>query len=85
MAKKNSKATATAPVKLTDKQHDLLKSVHSKKEVGYAAESKALAKSLEQLKDKKLVKKGAKNKDTGHVHYHISKAGEKHVASSSTL
>lgn len=83
-APKKVAAKKAAPVKLTDRQHDLLKSVHSKKADGYPADTKAVAKSLEQLKDKKLIKKGAKNKATGHVHYHISKAGEKHVSSSST-
>ena len=80
---KKAAAKKATPIKLTDKQHELLKNVHAKKAEGLAADSKAIAKSLEQLKDKKLVKKGAKNKATGHVHYHISKAGEKHVSSSS--
>jgi hypothetical protein len=82
-APKKAAAKKPAAVKLTDRQHELLKSVHSKKDDGYPADTKAAAKSLEQLKDKKLIKKGAKNKTTGHVHYHISKAGEKHVGSSS--
>ncbi len=81
-APKKAAAKKAAPVKLTDRQHDLLKAVHGTKDAGYPADSKAMAKSLESLKDKKLVKKGAKNKATGHVHYHISKAGEKHIGSS---
>lgn len=76
---KKAPAKKAAPVKLTDRQQELLRNIHAKKEEGYPADSKSAAKSLEQLKDKKLVKKGAKNKTTGHVHYHISKAGEKHV------
>ena len=43
-----------------------------------------MARSLEQLKDKKLIKKGAKNTATGHVHYHVSKAGEKHLGPGAT-
>jgi hypothetical protein len=78
---KKAATAKAAPVKLTDRQHALLRDVHAKQDEGYAANTKALTKSLEQLKDKKLVKKGAKNKATGHVHYHISKAGEKHLGS----
>src|SRR5262245_19003577 len=59
---KKPAAKKAAPVKLTERQHDLLRNVHAKKEEGHPAENKAGAKSLEQLKDKKLVKKGAKNK-----------------------
>jgi hypothetical protein len=81
-APKKAAAKKAAPVKLTDRQTELLKAVHGTKEAGYPADTKAVAKSLEGLKDKKLIKKGAKNKTTGHVHYHISKAGEKHLSSS---
>ncbi|MDR3636583.1 MAG: hypothetical protein P4L84_22465 [Isosphaeraceae bacterium] len=73
-----------APVKLTDNQTDLLRKVHTAGTSGLAAENKALTKNLEALTAKKLIKKGAKNKATGHVHYHVSKAGEKHLGSSSS-
>ena len=69
-------------VKLTDRQLDLLKVVHGTKEAGYLADKKAEAKSLETLATKKLIKKGAKDKASGHIRYHVSKAGEKHVSSS---
>jgi hypothetical protein len=69
-------------IKLTPNQSDLLKKVHGAGEAGLPADSKGVAKSLEALKDKKLIKKGKKNKDTGHVHYHLSKAGEKHLSTS---
>ena len=67
-------------IKLTPNQSDLLKKVHGAGEEGLPADTKGVAKSLEALKDKKLIKKGKKNKDTGHVHYHLSKAGEKHLS-----
>ena len=70
-----------AAIKLTDKQLDLLKLVHGT-EGGYLANKKAEAKSLESLATKKLIKKGAKDKESGFIRYHVSKAGEKHVASS---
>lgn len=67
-----------APVKLTDKQADLLKKVHGAGESGYPA-SKAEGKGLESLQTKKLVKRGAKNKESGNYHYSVSKAGAKHL------
>jgi hypothetical protein len=75
-------AAKKAPVvKLTDRQLDLLKTVHGTKDSGYLADKKAEAKTLETLASKKLIKKGAKDKTSGHVRYHVSKAGEKHVSS----
>jgi hypothetical protein len=72
---------AAPAVKLTDKQLDLLKTVRGTKDSGYLADKKAEAKTLDALASRKLIKKGAKDKASGHVRYHVSKAGEKHVAS----
>jgi hypothetical protein len=83
-APKKAAPKKAAPAKLTDNQRDLLKKVQTAGTVGLAADNKAVTKSLEALKDKKLVKKGLKNKSTGHVHYHVSKAGEKHLGTSSS-
>jgi len=83
-APKKAAPKKAAPPKLTDNQADLLRKVSGAGATGLAAENKALAKNLEALTAKKLVKKGAKNKTTGHVHYHVSKAGEKHLGSSSS-
>ena len=47
---------------------------------GYHAEKKPENKSLETLLKHKLVKKGKKHPNTGHYHYTISKAGQKHLA-----
>ena len=58
--------------------------MHGAGEKGLPADTKLTTKSLEALKDKKLIKKGKKDKDTGHVRYHVSKAGEKHLGSSSS-
>lgn len=66
-----------APVKLTDKHHELLKKVLEAKE-GYHG-NKAEAKALESLTTKKLIKRGAKDKATGHFKYIHTKTGEKHV------
>ncbi len=83
-AVKKAAPKKAAVVKLTDRQLDLLKVVHGTKEAGYLADKKAEAKALETLASKKLIKKGAKDKVSGHVRYHVSKAGEKHVASQQT-
>jgi hypothetical protein len=79
-AKKPAAKTAKkAAVKLTDKQTEFLKTISGHGEAGYPATKKADEKSLDALRVKKLVKKGAKNKATGAVHYHVTKAGQKHL------
>jgi hypothetical protein len=63
---------AAAPVKLTERQLDFLKQIHGAKEAGYLGE-----KTAEQ---RKLIKKGAKDKTSGAFRYVVSKAGEKHLS-----
>ena len=65
-----------APVKLNERQAELLKKVQEARE-GYTA-GKGEAKSLESLQTKKLIKRGAKDKASGNFRYLVSKAGEKH-------
>ena len=71
---------AAAPVKLTDRQLEFLKQIHSKKEEGYLTAKKAEQKTIDTLLDKKLIKKGAKDKTSGNFRYTVSKAGEKHLS-----
>jgi len=71
---------AAAPVKLTDKQLEFLKQIHSTKEAGYLTAKKAEQKTIETLLGKKLIKKGAKDKTSGNFRYTVSKAGEKHLS-----
>ena len=78
--KKGAKPKA-APVKLSSSQHELLKKVHGAGETGYSADKKVEERSLTALQEKKLVKKGAKDKATGKVPYSVSSAGKKHVES----
>ena len=87
--KKAAGATATkkaapkkaAGPKLSEPQHKLLEKVAGLTDpAGYHAEKKPENKSLETLLKHKLVKKGKKHKDSGHYHYTISKAGQKHLA-----
>jgi len=74
---------AAAPVKLTERQLEFLKLIHGAKDSGYMTAKKAEQKTLETLLDKKLIKKGAKDKASGSFRYTVSKAGEKHLTSSS--
>ena len=50
-------------------------------EFSYPTAKKAELKTLEILLDKKLIKKGAKDKASGNFRYTVSKAGEKHISS----
>jgi hypothetical protein len=69
-------------LKLSPAQTELLKKVAGGGEAGYHAEKKPENKSLESLLKHKLVKRGKKHPTTEHYHYSISRAGEKHLASS---
>ncbi len=70
---------AAAPVKLTPPQGELLKKIGSAAEPGYTAEKSAEERSIKLLMDKKLVRKGAKDKATGKVPYALTVAGKKHL------
>lgn len=82
-ARKVAPKKASAPVKLSDSQKKLLDAIHATKDQGYLADKKGEAKTLESLQGKKLIKRGAKDKTSGHYRYTVSKAGEKHIGSSS--
>jgi hypothetical protein len=81
--KKAAPKKAAAPVKLSESQKKLLDAIHAAKEQGYLADKKGEAKTLESLAGKKLIKRGAKDKTSGVYRYTVSKAGEKHIGSSS--
>ncbi len=79
-------ATKAAPkkapgVKLTEPQKKLLESVAATKEEGIVG-TKGNAKMLASLLEKKLVKKGKKEKDQ--FRYHITKLGSKHTPAPGT-
>jgi hypothetical protein len=80
LPKKAAAKKAPAPVKLTERQLEFLKMIHGATE-GYLTAKKAEQKTLETLLDKKLIKKGAKDKASGNFRYTVSKAGEKHLSS----
>jgi hypothetical protein len=78
--KKAAAKKAAAPVvKLTENQLKFLKQIQDTKE-GFLTAKKAELKTLETLLDKKLIKKGAKDKASGSFRYTVSKAGEKHLS-----
>jgi hypothetical protein len=78
--KKAAAKKAAAPVKLSASQGDLLKKIGGAAETGYALEKKAEQRSIDSLLDKKLIKKGAKDKASGTARYHISSSGKKHIS-----
>ena len=72
-----AKKGAEVPVKLTPTQGELLKKIGGS-ETGYLAEKKAEQRTIDALLERKLIKKGAKDKASGNVNYMISSAGKKH-------
>lgn len=78
---KASPKKKAAAVKLNPAQTDLLKKVHGAGEAGFPADKKTDMRTLEALRARKLVKKGAKNKESGLFHYHATAAGKKHAES----
>ena len=73
---------AAAPVKLTERQLEFLKMIHGTKEPGFLVARKADQRTIDALMDRKLIKKGAKDRESGNFRYSVSKAGEKHLTSS---
>jgi hypothetical protein len=71
-------APKKAAPKLTAPQLDLLKRVGGAGAAGYLGK-KAEGKSLEVLRGRKLVKRGAKDKASGSYHFMVSNAGKKHL------
>jgi hypothetical protein len=67
------------PIKLSGGQQELLKKVKGAGAAGYEVARKAEQRSIDALVERKLLKKGAKNKATGKQCYLVSKAGEKHL------
>ena len=77
--KGGAKKAAAAPIKLSSSQQDLLKKIGEAPEPGYTLGKKIEQRSIDGLLEKKLIKKGAKDKESGNVRYLISSAGKKHI------
>ena len=75
------KVAAKKPLKLSDAQEKILRQIDLAGETGYAPANKTELRSIEKLREVKLVKRGAKDKATGNTPYMTSAAGKKHLAS----
>jgi histone H1/5 len=75
-----AKAPAKKPLKLSDAQGKILRQIEQAGDGGYTPAQKAELRSIEKLRELKLVKAGAKDKTTGTVPYLTTAAGKKHLA-----
>src|SRR3954453_19284281 len=71
------------PIKLNDQQRGFLKKIKDAGAAGYEVARKVEQRTIDALFERKLVKKGAKNKETGKQPYLLTKAGEKHLPAAS--
>jgi hypothetical protein len=79
--KKAKAKAAKGPVKLTASQSDLLQKIGSSGETGYRSAKKAEQRTIDALQERKLIKRGAKDKASGSYSYLISNTGKKHLVS----
>ncbi len=83
--KKAAPKKAAAPaVKLTSTQTDLLGRVHGSGEPGFRSAKKGEQRTLDALRERKLIKRGSKDKESGDFHYQVSNAGKKHIETNPT-
>ena len=73
------KKAAAAPIKLSTSQTDLLHKIGGTGDPGYRSEKKGEQRTIDALSERKLIKRGAKHKESGQYHYQISNAGKKHL------
>jgi hypothetical protein len=75
------KATA---VKLNDRQRDFLKKIKDAGLTGYEAGPSYEQRTIDALVDRKLVKRGAKDKQTGKHRFMLTRSGEKQLTTGPT-
>ncbi|CAN5914079.1 hypothetical protein BH23PLA1_BH23PLA1_07680 [soil metagenome] len=80
-ASASASAKKAAPIKLNDRQFEFLRKIREAGVPGYRTGQKVELRTIDALVDRKLVKRGPKDKDSGHYHYQTSKAGEKFLDS----
>ncbi len=68
-----------APVKITDKQRDFLKKIHDAGSTGYEPANKNEQRAIDSMSEKKLLKRGSKNKEKGVYRYLLTRTGETHL------
>jgi len=72
-------AKKATPVKLNDRQRDFLKKIKDAGATGYEAGPSYEQRTIDALVDRKLVKRGAKDKASGKHRFSITKSGEKNL------
>ena len=75
-----TKAAAKKPVKLSDAQQKMLSQIDSKGDAGYVPANKTELRTIEKLREHKLVKRGSKDKESGNYSYMTSATGKKFLA-----
>lgn len=70
------------PVKLNDRQREFLKKIKETGETGYSIGPKIEQRTINALQERKLVKRGAKDKESGSYRYSLTKLGEKNLTTS---
>jgi hypothetical protein len=87
--KKTSASRTAAPkkattVKLNDRQRDCLKRISDAGTTGYEAGPSYDQRTIDALVERKLVKRGAKDKQSGKHRFMLTKSGEKQLTSAPT-
>ena len=72
---------AAPSIKLNDRQRDFLGKIHGAGESGYRIGQKAEQRTIDALVERKLVKRGPKDKASGTYSYALTKTGQKHLGS----
>ena len=67
------------PVKLNDRQREFLQKVKDGGTSGYVAARSVEQRTIDALAARKMVKKGARNKETGKTPYFLTKAAANHL------
>src|SRR5262249_11204596 len=83
-AKKTSASRTAAPkkstaIKINDRQRDCLKKIKDAGLSGYEAGPSYEQRTIDALVERKLVKRGAKDKQSGKHRFTLTKTGEKHL------
>ena len=79
-----SKTVVKKPaIKLNDRQRDYLKKIKDAGETGYEAGPSYEQRTIDALVERKLVKRGPKDKTSGKHRFSLTKTGEKNLTSGS--
>jgi hypothetical protein len=81
---KTAVAKKTTTVKLNERQRDFLKKIKDSGAMGYEAGPSYEQRTIDALVERKLVKRGPKDKTSGKHRFSITKSGEKSLGTAST-